>query len=34
MKPRYVLKHELLADPCLDIVGQPRPQPLPRPHRG
>ena len=22
MKPRYVLKKELLADPCLDIVGQ------------
>jgi len=21
MRPRYVLKHELLADPCLDIVG-------------
>ena len=22
MKPRYVLKRELLADPCLDVVGQ------------
>ena len=22
MKPRYVLKKELLADPCLDVVGQ------------
>lgn len=31
LRPRYVLKRELLADPCLDIAREPPPQPLPRP---